>query len=202
MFHVAAFLSQTRAKLQINISMRSSGEGMQSRSLISPPLVANLACKGLLWRGLSRTEVFGFDAFPFTGLEAIKVACHFMALRRMVFVRFQAIGEMESITVGFIAGLLQQIGTPERHCAMSIEPPGTKHASRQIIGPAGHNNKSWLSRGHGNDFDVAVEKIFLHDTVDLRGQDVAAACIGIDSDCCRPAKPEIGNHRVCSRVTA
>src|ERR1700732_4465088 len=102
----------------------------------------------LLWRSLNGAEVFGPDAFPFAGLQAIHVAGHLEALRRMIFVRLRAIGEMESVPGGLIAGLLQQIGTPQRHRAATIESPGAKHARRQIIRAASYNHEDGFSRGH------------------------------------------------------
>src|SRR5260370_39510920 len=120
----------------------------------------------------------------------------------MIFVRFRAIGKMESASVCFITGLLQQIGTPKRGSPAPIEPPGTENACRQIICASRHNYEYRFSCGQGNQFDIAVEEIFLDEMVDPRGQSITSTGIGINSNCRRSAEAEIDNHRVYSGAAA
>src|ERR1700730_31769 len=128
-FHVVASPSHTRATLQISISMSIWGEGMSFTWQISPGSQIWVGGRLFSW-DFGRDDVFGLNALPLAGLHTINVARHLTTARRGIFVRFRAIDETESVSVGFVTGLLQQIRGPKRYRAPSIESPGGKHPCR------------------------------------------------------------------------
>jgi len=107
----------------------------------------------------------------------------------MIFVRLRAIGEMESVPVNLIAGLLQQIGTPERRGAASIERQALNMpVAKSSVRPPTITKtvRPWTLES----IRCRVEKIFLHEAIDPRGQGISAGRMGIDSNSRRSAKPK------------
>src|ERR1700688_1083513 len=134
-----------------------------------PPARHAYGCAGeLLCREGASAEVAGFDSFPLTRLKTIHIARHLEALRRMIFIRLCAVCKMESVGDSLIAGLLQQIRSPQGRGDVPVEPPGSKHARRQIVRPPGYGDENGFVRGRRNQLNVTVEKVSIRKMIDPR----------------------------------